>query len=588
MGIPLYFKKISEKYGNVITPNLDHRRRTRLYFDLNGAIHPVCRHYLKKIEYDPLQKNNIEQVMLHDLVHYMKKLIQFSQATEVFIAIDGVAPLAKMNQQRMRRYKSAQERDSNVPYWDTNMISPGTPFMIKLQKYIEECITKGELHPCFEREFLKDKTFPNPKIMFSNANVPGEGEHKIMEQIRSLTEEQSKNENLVIYGLDADLMMLSMASQKHNIYLLREEIEYLKGGTSMDHDGWGDRHLYLQIDELKYAITEELIGIIQKTNPICTIVKRMNYTKEDRKLGNFIDDYIFLCFLFGNDFLPHSLILSLRYDGLEHILKAYAKSYIQMANRHIIQNGKIYTPQFRYILELLSREENKLVKVIHKRRKNFKVRTQDCETQEEKEKILQSHYPILKRLDEDKIQLGTPGWKARYYRKVFPIQSKDEMRSIVLQWCKTLRWNLEYYFHGCPQQDWVYGFHCMPCISDIHYVLEKEKMFDFSQFTFKKGTPHSPLVQLLSILPPQSVELLPKNAQYLMKDTSSPLYYYYPIGCAVDQHFKKYDWECTPILPHVHQEDLKEIVKKIKLSAKEKEGFKRGKLFTKNYQQITT
>ena len=586
MGIPLYFKKISEKYSDVITPNLDHRRRTRLYFDLNGAIHPVCRHYLKKIEYEPLQKANIERRMLQDLVRYMKKLIQFSQATEVFIAIDGVAPLAKMNQQRMRRYKSVQERTSNEPYWDTNMISPGTPFMIKLQTYIEECITKGELHPCFEREFLKEAKFPNPKVIFSNANIPGEGEHKIMEQIRSLTEEESQQENLVIYGLDADLMMLAMGSQKHNIFLLREEIEYLKGGTSMDHDGWGDRHLYLRIDELKSAITEELMNTIKKINPMCSIVKKMNYTKEDRKTGNFIDDYIFLCFLFGNDFLPHSIILSLRYDGLDHILEAYSKSYIQMSNQHLIQNGKVYTPQFRYIIELLTREENRLVKKIHKRRKNFKVRTQDCTTEEERQKILRSHYPILERLDEDKIALGTPGWKARYYSKVFPIESQHEMRTIVLRWCKTLRWNLEYYFTGCPQQDWVYGYHAMPCVSDIHQVLEREKGFDFAQFKFKKGIPHSPLVQLLSILPPQSVDLLPKNAQKLMKDPSSPLYYYYPIQCKVDQHFKKYDWECTPILPHIHQNDLKEIVKNIRLSAKEKENFKKAKLFVKNYQNV--
>ena len=585
MGIPLYFKKISEKYANVICAHIDQRRRTRLYFDLNGAIHPVCRHYLREIEYDPLHKEQIEQRMLQELVRYMKKLIHFSQATEVFIAIDGVAPLAKMNQQRSRRYKSAMEKKEG-PYWDTNMISPGTPFMIKLQNYITNAIDKGEIHPCFEREQLKEIVFENPKVIFSSANIPGEGEHKIMEEIRKLTLTQAESENLVIYGLDADLMMLSMGARKPNIYLLREEIEYLKGGTSMDKAGWGDRHLYLQIDILKHAVIEEIINRVQKVDSLCNVIKRSNLTKEDKQTGNFVDDYIFLCFLFGNDFLPHPLVLSLRYEGLDHILNAYVKSYIQMGTQHLIQNGKIYTPQFRYILELLSREETKYAKKIHRRRKNFKVNTQDCTTEEERLKLLQTHYPIRERLHENEIEIGSPGWRMRYYRRVFPIQSENEMRNIVMRWCKTLKWNLEYYFVGCPQQDWVYGFHELPCLEDIHKVLEKEKHFDFKNFTFKKGTPHSPLVQLLSILPPQSADLLPKNAQQLMKQPQSPLHYYYPSSCKVAQYFKKYDWECPPILPHISQAYLKEIVKTIKLTTKEKEAFKRGKLFTKSYKNI--
>ena len=136
MGIPLYFKTISEKYGDIVQAHIDHHKMTRLFFDLNCAIHPVCRNYLKTVEFSSINKNQIERVMVNGIIRYIQKLIDFSQASYVYIAIDGVAPLAKMNQQKSRRFKSAWERGTmgdGKPFWDTNMISPGTDFMYFLQ-----------------------------------------------------------------------------------------------------------------------------------------------------------------------------------------------------------------------------------------------------------------------------------------------------------------------------------------------------------------------------------------------------------------------------------------------------------------------
>ena len=231
MGIPLYFKTISEKYSDIIQAHIDHNQTTRLFLDLNGAIHPVCRNYLKLIgEYNPIDRSQIERVMINNLLDYIQKLINFSHADTVFIAIDGVAPLAKMNQQKMRRFKSAWERGTsgeNKPYWDTNMISPGTEFMSFLQEEIKKAINTNKIHP-----YSKVNSKVQKEILLSNSNVPGEGEHKIVAYIRDLPKTQY--ENLVIYGLDADLMMLSMALRRENVFLLREEIEFKKTGTSME------------------------------------------------------------------------------------------------------------------------------------------------------------------------------------------------------------------------------------------------------------------------------------------------------------------------------------------------------------------
>ena len=78
--------------------------------------------------------------MLTEIIDYMKKIINMSSPDCIFIAIDGVAPFSKMNQQRERRYKSRLNKkiDDNIRTemgidlpnsWDTNAISPGTSFM---------------------------------------------------------------------------------------------------------------------------------------------------------------------------------------------------------------------------------------------------------------------------------------------------------------------------------------------------------------------------------------------------------------------------------------------------------------------------
>ena len=338
MGIPLYFKTISEKYSDIIQAHIDHNQATRLFLDLNGAIHPVCRNYLKQIEeYNPMERSQIERVMVNKLLDYIQKLINFSQADTVFIAIDGVAPLAKMNQQKMRRFKSAWERgtgEDNKPYWDTNMISPGTEFMSFLQTEIKRAIDSNKIYP-----YSKINGKIQKEIILSNSNIPGEGEHKIVAYIRDLP--KNVTENIVIYGLDADLMMLSMALRRENVFLLREEVEFKKTGTSMEEQSWGDHHLYLNIDFLKRAICEELITRIHSQDSLACNFSRDNTTDEGRKNGNFIDDYVFLGFLFGNDFIPHSLTLDLRHNGLDALMKAYVKSYLQMGQTHLIQNNKI-------------------------------------------------------------------------------------------------------------------------------------------------------------------------------------------------------------------------------------------------------
>src|SRR5205814_1227246 len=88
----------------------------------------------------------------------------------LIIAIDGLAPLAKMQQQRQRRYKAAMEKTSGSIF-DSNSITPGTAFMNDLSNYLERWI------------YANIMRFPS-KIVYSSHMVPGEGEHKIFDMIR--------------------------------------------------------------------------------------------------------------------------------------------------------------------------------------------------------------------------------------------------------------------------------------------------------------------------------------------------------------------------------------------------------------------
>ena len=74
------------------------------------------------------------------------------------------------------------------------------------------------------RQFIT--SFGDIKYIFNSSNIPGEGEHKIMNFIKENKKTLDCDGNIIIYGLDADLIMLSMTCRMDNIYLLREEVEF--------------------------------------------------------------------------------------------------------------------------------------------------------------------------------------------------------------------------------------------------------------------------------------------------------------------------------------------------------------------------
>ena len=130
-------------------------------------------------------------------------------------------------------------------------------------------------------EYLKEKCKSlKIKYIISDSNEPGEGEHKIMNYMDKHIKKTDKN---AIYGLDADLIMLSMIRNHNDIFLLREKTEY-------NIENITEPYVYLDIQKLK-------------KNGIIMIIKEPfvnEYKISDQQILN---DYIFMCFLVGNDFM---------------------------------------------------------------------------------------------------------------------------------------------------------------------------------------------------------------------------------------------------------------------------------------------
>ena len=90
-------------------------------------------------------------------------------------------------------------------------------------KKVSDCIKY------FIRKKIKeDPMWRNLKVYFSGHEVPGEGEHKIMQHIRDMKNSPGykPNNRHCMYGLDADLIMLGLVSHEPHFTLLPHVTKY--------------------------------------------------------------------------------------------------------------------------------------------------------------------------------------------------------------------------------------------------------------------------------------------------------------------------------------------------------------------------
>ena len=491
MGVPRLFPWIQDKFSRYVRRYSEHKVSLKnvdwLYIDGNAELHPAAQQIFyygeNKPLKDPYENLSYEERMFKTFEVFFNRIEMYIKMVNpkkgVYIAIDGSAPQAKQSQQRERRFRSKPSKNFN-----SASITPGTMFMHRLSQFM-----------IFRIQKYMNETKRDIKFYFDPPTVSGEGEHKILDFVREMSNANRMTHCLV--GPDADLIMLTLAMHLDKVWLLRE-----------------DQHHYGNY------YTLHMSGIAKD-------LKIKNRTVRDG-----VNDFIVMGFFVGNDFLPKIPMFHLLEDGLEKMLSAY-----DSIKHNLTKNGKLDFVGFKeFVEELVKSEEEYLLAqaIIEYKEDKFENTT------------------LTKCVVDDSLKFDC--YRKAYYKKAFGSDDYTErdIEKMCNDYIKSFVWILEYYIFGLPSWDWLYKHHYAPLMSDlVKYISDRNIKFD-------KGTPSLPFVQLLTVLPPFSSDLLPAQYSVLMTNKNSPLVKkgYYPENFDIDFEGKIKDYQGVVLLPFVDKKDV--------------------------------
>ncbi|KAL6342142.1 hypothetical protein AAG906_038622 [Vitis piasezkii] len=610
MGVPSFYRWLVNKYPEIVVRAVEDERESssanpngkefdNLYLDMNGIVHP-CFHPEDQI----FPPTTFEEVF-NNMYEYIDRI--FSIEAE---------------EQRLRRQYEMEgkplvpKQESKV--LDPNIITPGTVFMHEVSKALQQYICSRMKH---------DAGWKDLKVILSDSNVPGEGEHKIMSFIRLQRSLPDYNPNTLhcLYGLDADLIMLALATHEVHFSILREDVLTLEQRGSCESavetktsPPKANSSLVKSRGWFKQALTVDKTNSFIKNLESKSSIKMpyqflhvwilREYLELDMKISdppeklkeiNFeriVDDFIFLCFFLGNDFLPHMPTLEIHEGAIDLLMTVYKKEFKNIGG-YMVDMERIEEKKGSFVK--LKRVEKFILLVgtyeekIFKKRialRDSKLRWLLCEnsdifTNNEEDQScnleigstnrgctspsgkarssssvenlgtssgteylitdkseLATFYTkeMKKRLKEniraksdlwrsgslgiDRVRLGHPGWKERYYKEKCSCDTSQGIEStrkeLVQKYTEGLLWVLQYYFSGVPSWTWFYPYHYGPFASDFKGLSRVKAKFE-------KGSPFKPFDQLMGVLPPSSAHALPKAYQPLMIDEDSNIIDFY-------------------------------------------------------------
>ncbi|XP_059430814.1 5'-3' exoribonuclease 3-like isoform X2 [Corylus avellana] len=642
MGVPWFYRWLTNKYPTVVVkaaedkgeridtslPNPNGIEFDNLYLDMNAIIH-----FSFQPADQPRPPKTFEEVF-NNIFKYVDNLFSIVKPRKLlYMAIDGVAPWAKMNQQRSGRFRTIWrcERDEAemkrlieqfemegkpvlreylLPNNDkqevstSHVITPGTEFMYKLS---------GALRSYVISRINNDPGWRDIKVIFSDANVPGEGEHKIMSFIRqqkNVSVGYNPNTRHCVYGLDADLIMLALATHEVHFSILREEHPTINESEEEEEREWFKKpyefvHVWIlrKYLELDMHISEPPANV-----------------KID--IERIVDDFIFLCFFLGNDFLPGMPSLEVREGAIDLLMSVYKTEFKNLGG-YLLDMSRLVEEDQRKEFINLSRVEKFILLVGSYEdqvfRKRSKIREhqlrrlrKDSDNQDENEggnmeigtrnnsvalsseeaptssdsaesstlsdanmesadfseidkntdELIDKYNDFLDKnsdlfksghLGSDKVRLGAAGWKERYYKEKFFAETwrdiENQRKEIVKKYTEGLLWVLLYYYSEVPSWSWFYPYYYSPFASDLKGLAQV-------RVEFQKGSPLKPFDHLLAVLPPQSAHVLPKVYQPLLTDAESKIIDFYPTDVDIDFDGKRFMKQGIIKLPFIEEERL--------------------------------
>lgn len=530
MGVPQFYRWLTLKYSRIATKR--NVRNTETYFqrertaslalDVNSVIHLAAARVYRYGQYEVSDKRvyqrlrdtpqaELEQQHFAEVTNELLTLLELTKPeSTLIIAVDGPAPYTKLYQQRQRRYKAkskllgttdsyqrydALAYESNSP-WDSNAITPGTPFMARLDHYLQAWIEAN-------RAVLP------PRVIYSSHQAPGEGEHKIMQHYRTLQwSQQHQRLQHVVVGLDADLIMLSLLSPLKRITLLRDDINQT-----------GDIYHMLDVELTRQHITAELGSVA---------------------------DFVLLTFFAGNDFLPANPAISIGNNGLDRLLSLYKEHdhYLIFKDTH-----RINWPAFTGFIARLAAVEAELLLAEYSAGAQFPSVALQASVKQgslDYERFRELHY-------ERALAPKTGG--AELPDRLSQKQTLVEEWLAGLAW--TYKYYNE--GMDGVNVEWSLHFNHAPLAGEMLKLLQTDDgSYDFAWSAIdRRGRTLLPFEQLLSVLPPASAKLLPATLAELLLNSKSVIADLYPSKFVADLSGKHKDFEAVALLPYIDGERVR-------------------------------
>ena len=510
MGIPAYYKKLINVVPGLVSV---HGHPVRwLFMDFNCLIY----HCIPAI---PIETVEFESALIAEVVRYTKEVVkEVSPSKGVYIAIDGVVPMAKMRQQRLRRFKSVWEKEHAVhvlskmavpsekehavpsekehavpsekehatPKWDTNSITPGTIFMKNLASALQ--------FTCDENEWI-----------LSSSDYPGEGEHKLMAQWRTGL---YKGADIAVYGMDADLIVLSLLGQTQNalgkIWLFRESLEQVAGFE------------WFSIDLLKSWILQG-------------------------RPAHFILTYCFAMSVLGNDFLPSSLGLKMRDGGHDELLRCLTMPLIDTEYGIIEEN---VAELFRV---LSVSEHHRITLYVQGKQRMSHMPYNKVETG-----FGEKNWPLT----QIETCLLKDDWVTEYWRLV-----GGDPLDVCAEYIKGVKWIWAYYTGQPVCFNWFYPYCLPPTWLSLVQMGPSNLQIGTRLQVYMRAEDIRPVEQLSLVLPLQSWSLIPDCPEKQFPKLAPQ---FFPSSFEFETVGKRFWWETIPCICLPTPSELKGIMQSYK------------------------
>ncbi|GAO17756.1 hypothetical protein UVI_02033570 [Ustilaginoidea virens] len=421
------------------------------------------------------------------------------------------------------------------------------------------------------------------KILISDATVPGEGEHKIMSFIRSqrASPDYDPNTRHVIYGLDADLIMLGLATHEPHFRVLREDVFFQDGKSKMcqlcGQKGHEARNCRGEAKEEK-ADTDATSNLEKAQRILDSLSKqedaifRRRKEQEERREANAKRRKLqhenrpqgAICRANGDDYKVGYQNPS---QGLSlHPIAKFPKAppraitHDMVVNRTSAQSANVANRSAASAIKEQLRTGSDterggdMVPALLGKRKaeDDLVITTEVDVSSGPEQATKPSGSItIPAVPVDTVRLWEDGYADRYYEQKFhrPASDFNFRHEVARAYVEGLAWVLLYYFQGCPSWEWFYPYHYAPFAADFKDLASME-------ICFEKGRISKPFEQLMSVLPSASRHALPEVFHPLMTENDSEIIDFYPEEFEIDLNGKKMSWQGVALLPFIDMSRL--------------------------------